>query len=75
MTAWRQMVTSGGLTVLLFTSGEFGDSQVVAALCGGTGNPGGTTCVPPNDVNHVFVFTSNSAGSQTGRGFWLASIP
>ena len=51
-------------------------TQVAVAICGGAGNPGGQTCAGgSNDANHVLVETANAAGSDTARGFWIASIP
>jgi hypothetical protein len=63
------------LVTPLYSNAVGANSQATVALCGGPGNPGGVPCSAPNDVNHVIVITTDSAGSGAARGYWIASIP
>ncbi len=53
------------------------NSSIVAALCGGSGNPGGVTCLPAgtNDTSHVLVAITNAAAtSPANRTYYIAAI-
>jgi len=79
---------SGGNYTLDFGSSQVGKALLVspwggdaagtarAALCGGSGNPGGVTCTASfDDTSHLRVSMTDIAGTAATRSFYLLAVP
>jgi hypothetical protein len=74
-------VAGKGVSVTLHYNDPNFNGEIVTAPCGGSGVPGGVTCVAAgtNDANHLYVQVHDSTGGNggvpNGQGFYATVIP